>query len=70
MFAFKVNEFELVSPHGQVTGELRRAIEESEIGQSERLPFAMDRAAVLTVNKDTVIRMSRDARREGLSDVT
>lgn len=52
--------------HEQVAAELRRAIAEGQAKQGERLPPAMDLAAVLGVNRNTVLRALRLLRDEGL----
>jgi GntR family transcriptional regulator len=52
--------------HEQVAAELRRAIAEGEASPGERLPPAMDLAAVLGVNRNTVLRAMRLLREEGL----
>jgi GntR family transcriptional regulator len=52
--------------HDQVAAELRRAIAEGEAGPGERLPPARDLAAVLGVNRNTVLRALRLLREEGL----
>src|SRR5215470_14472851 len=52
--------------HEQVAAELRRAIAEGEASPGERLPPAMDLAAVLGVNRNTVLRALRLLREEGL----
>ena len=54
----------------RVAGEIRRAIAAGEAKPGERLPPARDLAAVLGVNKNTVIRALRDLRDEGLLDFT
>ena len=62
----RVNKDEPVDFHEQVAAEIRRAIAEGEAAQGERLPPAVDLAAVLGVNKNTVIRalhILRDERR-------
>ncbi len=48
-----------------VTGR-RRAIADGEAGQGDRLPPAGDMAAVLRVNRNTVLRALRVLRDEGL----
>src|ERR1700746_343627 len=52
--------------HEQVAAELRRAIAEGQASPGERLPPAMDLAAVLGVNRNTVLRALRLLREEGL----
>jgi len=52
--------------HEQVAAEIRRAIAEGEAGPGERLPPAQDLAAVLGVNRNTVLRSLRMLRNEGL----
>jgi len=56
--------------HEQVAAEIRRAIAEGEATQGERLPPAVDLAAELGVNKNTVIRALHILRDEGLLDFT
>jgi GntR family transcriptional regulator len=51
-----------------VAAEIRRAIAEGEAGPGERLPLAKDMAAVLGVNKNTVLRALHILREEGLLD--
>jgi GntR family transcriptional regulator len=51
-----------------VAAEIRRAIADGEAGAGERLPLAKDMAAVLGVNKNTVLRALRILRDEGLLD--
>jgi GntR family transcriptional regulator len=55
-----------VSLHDQVAAQIRRAIAEGEAGPGERLPLARDLAAVLGVNKNTVLRALHLLRDEGL----
>ncbi|HWG63135.1 MAG TPA: GntR family transcriptional regulator [Streptosporangiaceae bacterium] len=52
--------------HEQVAAEIRRAIAEGQAGQGERLAPARDLAAVLGVNRNTVLRALRLLRDEGL----
>ena len=40
----------------QVAAELRRAIADGEVKPGQRMPLAKDLAAVLGVNKNTVLR--------------
>src|SRR6266849_7880918 len=66
MFSVKVDRSESVALHDQVAAEIRRAIAEGEAGPGERLPLAKDIAAVLGVNKNTVLRALHLLREEGL----
>ena len=66
----KVNRDEPIPLHEQVAAEIRRAIAEGEAAQGDRLPPAVDLAAVLGVNKNTVIRALHILRDEGLLDFT
>lgn len=66
----KVNKDDATSLHDQVAAEIRRAIADGEVAQGERLPPAIDLAAVLGVNKNTVIRALHILRDEGLLDFT
>jgi GntR family transcriptional regulator len=68
MFDVKVDRTETTSLHDQVAAEIRRAIAEGEAGPGERLPLAKDMAAVLGVNKNTVLRALHILREEGLLD--
>lgn len=52
--------------HDQVAAHIRRAITDGEAGPGERLPLAKDIAAVLGVNKNTVLRALHVLRDEGL----
>src|ERR1700723_186648 len=56
--------------HDQVAAEIRRAIAEGEAGPGDRLPLAKDIAAVLGVNKNTVLRALHILRDEGLLEFT
>jgi GntR family transcriptional regulator len=51
-----------------VAAEIRRAIADGEAGPGERLPLAKDLAAVLGVNKNTVLRALHVLRDERLLD--
>lgn len=66
MISVKVDRSEPVALHDQVAAEIRRAIADGEAGPGERLPLAKDIAAVLGVNKNTVIRAMHILREEGL----
>lgn len=52
--------------HDRVAAEIRRAIADGEAKAGERLPPAGDLAAVLGVNRNTVLRALRILRDEGL----
>ena len=62
----KVDRQERTDLHEQVAAEIRRAIAEGEAQPGERLPPARDLAAVLGVNRNTVLRALRTLREEGL----
>jgi GntR family transcriptional regulator len=68
MFDVKVDRNETTPLHDQVAAEIRRAIADGEAGPGERLPLAKDMAAVLGVNKNTVLRALHILRDEGLLD--
>jgi GntR family transcriptional regulator len=70
MLSVNVDRSEPVALHDQVAAEIRRAIAEGEAGPGERLPLAKDIAAVLGVNKNTVLRAMRILRDEGLLEFT
>lgn len=61
-----VDRADAIPLHEQVAAEIRRAIAEGEAGPGDRLPLATDLAAVLRVNKNTVLRALRMLRDEGL----
>ncbi|MDR2988446.1 MAG: GntR family transcriptional regulator [Nocardiopsaceae bacterium] len=52
--------------HDQVAAQIRRAIADGEARPGQRLPLAKDLAAVLGVNKNTVLRALHMLRDEGL----
>ena len=52
--------------HEQAAAQIRRAIAEGQAKAGERLPPAMDLAAALGVNRNTVLRALRLLREEGL----
>jgi GntR family transcriptional regulator len=52
--------------HDQVAAQIRRAIAEGEAQLGDRLPPSGDLAAVLKVNRNTVLRALRLLRDEGL----
>jgi GntR family transcriptional regulator len=66
MVRVKIDADEPTPLHEQVAAEIRRAIAEGEAGPGDRLPPAHDLAAVLGVNRNTVLRALRDLRDEGL----
>src|SRR5580693_9291994 len=68
MISVNVDRSESLPLHNQVAAEIRRAIAEGEAGPGERLPLAKDMAAVLGVNKNTVLRALHILRDEGLLD--
>ena len=69
MFPVKINRSEPVTLHEQVAAEIRRAIAEGEVAPGERLPPAIDIAAVIGVNKNTVLRALHVLRQEGILEV-
>jgi GntR family transcriptional regulator len=70
MLNVKVDRAEQLALHDQVAAEIRRAIAEGEVMPGERLPPAVDLAAVLGVNRNTVLRALRILRDEGTVDFT
>jgi GntR family transcriptional regulator len=66
MLPVKVDRAASTSLHDQVAAEIRRAIADGEAGPGDRLPLAKDLAAVLGVNKNTVLRALHILRAEGL----
>lgn len=66
MLEVKIDRSETLGLHEQVAGEIRRAIADGEARPGERLPPARDLAAVLGVNRNTVLRALRLLRDEGL----
>jgi GntR family transcriptional regulator len=66
MLVMKIDRDERVALHDQVAAEIRKAIAEGEAAPGERLPLAKDIAAVLGVNKNTVLRALHILREEGL----
>lgn len=64
----KIDRSEPVTLHEQVAAEIRHAIAEGEAAPGDRLPLAKDLAAVLGVNKNTVLRAMHLLRDEGLLD--
>jgi GntR family transcriptional regulator len=66
MLELRIDRGENVALHDQVAAEIRKAIADGEAGPGERLPLAQDIAAVLGVNKNTVLRALHILRDEGL----
>jgi GntR family transcriptional regulator len=66
MFDVNIDRGSPVALHDQVAARIRRAIAEGEAGPGERLPLARDLAAVMGVNKNTVLRALHVLRHEGL----
>jgi len=66
MISVNIDRSEAVALHDQVAAEIRRAIAEGEAGPGEAAPLAKDIAAVLGVNKNTVLRAMHILRDEGL----
>jgi GntR family transcriptional regulator len=55
--------------HEQAAAAIRRAIAEGEAGAGERIPQARDLAAVLGIDRNTVLRALRLLRDEGLLEM-
>ena len=66
MISVKVNKSDPTDLYEQVAAEIRRAIADGEAKPGERLPAAKDLAAILGVNKNTVLRSLQLLRDEGL----
>jgi GntR family transcriptional regulator len=66
ILSVKVDPSEPVELHQQVAGEIRRSIIDGECGPGDRLPPAVDLAAVLGVSRNTVLRALRELRDEGV----
>jgi len=66
MFEVKVDRADPLALHDQVAAEIRRAIADGEAAPGGRLPLAKDIAAILGVNKNTVLRALHILRDEGL----
>jgi GntR family transcriptional regulator len=66
MVDVKIDRGDPTDLHEQVAAEIRRAIAEGEAKPGERLPPARDLAAVLEVNRNTVLRALRQLRDEGI----
>jgi len=69
MFNVNIDRSGPLPLHDQVAAQIRRAIADGEAGPGERLPPAKDLAAVLEVNKNTVLRALHILREEGLLDL-
>jgi GntR family transcriptional regulator len=68
MLKVKIDPTEPIDLHQQVAAQIRRAIADGEAGPGDRLAPAGDLAAVIGVNKNTVLRALRELRDEGLLD--
>jgi GntR family transcriptional regulator len=66
MLRVKIDRAEPTELHAQVAAEIRRAIADGEALPGERLPPARDLAAILEVNRNTVLRALRVLRNENL----
>jgi DNA-binding transcriptional regulator YhcF (GntR family) len=66
MLGVKIDRQDAAPLHEQVAAEIRRAIADGEAKPGERLPPARDFAAVIGVNRNTVLRALRALRDEGL----
>ena len=62
----RVDRSDPLALHEQVAAEIRRAIAGGEAGPGDRLPLARDLAAILGVNRNTVLRALHMLRDEGL----
>jgi GntR family transcriptional regulator len=69
VFHVKLNRNEPTDLHEQVAAEIRRAIADGEAAPGEKLPSALDLAALLHVNRNTVLRALRQLRDEGLLEL-
>ena len=63
---FRIDRSDPLPLHEQAAAAIRRAIAEGEAGPGDRLPLAKDLAAIMGVNKNTVIRSLHMLRDEGL----
>jgi GntR family transcriptional regulator len=70
MIPVTIDRDDSMSLHLQVAAEIRRAIAAGEAKPGDRLPPAIDFAAELGVNKNTVIRALHTLRDEGILDFT
>lgn len=66
MYLIEVDRTGPVPLHDQVAADIRRAIADGEAAPGDRLPLVKDIAAVLGVNKNTVLRAMHILREEGL----
>ncbi|HUZ55456.1 MAG TPA: GntR family transcriptional regulator [Streptosporangiaceae bacterium] len=66
MLDVNIDRSDPVPLHDQVAARIRRAVADGEAGPGELLPLAKDIAAVLGVNKNTVLRALHLLRDEGL----
>ena len=66
MLQVHIDRSEQTPLHDQVAAEIRRAIADGEAGHGDRLPLAKDMAAILGVNKNTVLRALHLLRDEGV----
>ncbi len=62
----KVDRGGISSPHRQIAGAIREAIANGEASIGDRLPPAIDLAAELKVNVNTVLKALRLLRDEGI----
>ena len=65
----RVDKSDPLALHEQVAAEIRRAIAEGEAEPGDRLPLARDLAAILGVNRNTVLRALHMLRDEGLVEL-
>jgi DNA-binding transcriptional regulator YhcF (GntR family) len=70
MISVNIDRSDSFPLHDQVAAEIRRAIAEGEAGPGDRLPLVKDIAAILGVNKNTVLRAMHILRDEGLLEFT
>jgi GntR family transcriptional regulator len=68
MYDRKIDRNAPMQLHDQVAAEIRRVIADGDAKPGERLPPARDLAAVLGVNRNTVLRALRILRDEALLD--
>lgn len=66
MYLMEVDRAGPIPLHDQVAADIRRAIAEGEAVPGDRLPLVRDIAAVLGVNKNTVLKAMHILRDEGL----